>query len=100
MGADRMIGWVSVNRPDPAADEATVGYWMGEAFQRGEHMSRALPLVLGAVGEYLGVRRFCAEVRHGNGASARILEKCGFRQIRADEYKRFFSADAAAHLPR
>ncbi len=56
----------------------TIGYWLGRVYWgRG--------LATAAVGHFVpwaantfGFRRFAAEVFEGNGASMRVLEKCGF----------------------
>jgi RimJ/RimL family protein N-acetyltransferase len=51
-----------------------VGYWLGKAFWGQGIASRALALLL----EEVAIRPLYARAATSNGASLRVLEKCGF----------------------
>ena len=58
-----------------------IGYWIGQEFWGRGVATRALSLFLGLVPE----RPMYAGVVPRNGASIRVLEKCGFRQTGQEE---------------
>ncbi len=68
---DAFVGYISCF-PQDGSDH--VGYWIDRAFWGRGIASRALPLLLQEVTQ----RPLIATVATSNGASLRILQKCGF----------------------
>jgi RimJ/RimL family protein N-acetyltransferase len=56
-----------------------VGYWIGRSYSNQGYATEALQLVI-AHARSLGAKGLQAETFPGNPASARVLEKCGFRE--------------------
>lgn len=63
-----------------AAQSATAGYWMGQAYAGRGIMSQALGLACRFGFQRLGLERIEAACLPGNQASIRVLEKAGFRR--------------------
>jgi ribosomal-protein-alanine N-acetyltransferase len=59
---------------------ATLGYWIGAAYARQGHMTRAVRLSLGFAFGPLGLRRIEAACLPHNLASVALLEKVGFKR--------------------
>jgi ribosomal-protein-alanine N-acetyltransferase len=59
---------------------AKFGYWLGRAYWGRGLATEAGRLVVDHAFRALGLRRLEARVAAPNGASARVLEKCGFRR--------------------
>lgn len=59
---------------------ATLGYWIGAAYARQGHMTRAVRLALGFSFGPLGLRRIEAACLPHNAASVTLLEKVGFKR--------------------
>ncbi len=74
-------GTISLRFPDQAR-VANLGYWIGEEFQGRGLGSEAIALTCYLAFEHLGCVLLTAEVFVGNDASARVLEKSGFRRER------------------
>ncbi len=77
---DALVGGVTIaNVRRGVAQTGSVGYWMGEPYARRGYMSDAVkamaPFAFGA----LALHRLDAACIPTNAASARLLEKCGFR---------------------
>jgi ribosomal-protein-alanine N-acetyltransferase len=77
---DVLVGGVTIaNVRRGVAQTGSVGYWMGEPYARRGYMSDAVkamaPFAFGA----LALHRLDAACIPTNAASARLLEKCGFR---------------------
>lgn len=77
---DRLIGVCGV-RPGEGVSQytASVGYWLGESHWGQGIMTAAFGAFLEYVWETFDVKRLQAEVFAWNPASARVLEKNGFR---------------------
>jgi RimJ/RimL family protein N-acetyltransferase len=58
---------------------ATIGYWLGEEFWRRGIMTEAVTELIEFCFQNFPLRRISAEVFANNPASARVLEKAGFR---------------------
>ena len=67
----RVVGYISCF---PADGQDHVGYWIDRAYWGRGVASRALRLLLREVAQ----RPLVATVATGNGASLRVLQKCGF----------------------
>ena len=66
-------------RSDIFRHSAEVGYWLGEAHWGNGYASEALRALTRYAFEELGLRRLSAGVFGHNPASARVLEKVGYR---------------------
>jgi [ribosomal protein S5]-alanine N-acetyltransferase len=64
-----------------AAQYASLGYWMGEAFSDKGLMSAALHLLLPAAFQEFGLHRVEAACIPENAPSRALLDKFGFRQV-------------------
>ena len=66
--------------PDPGQGRAELGYWIGVPFWGQGHATEAVAAVLAFGFGPLGLHRIHATVFPRNPASARVLEKSGFRR--------------------
>ncbi|CAO4176352.1 [ribosomal protein uS5]-alanine N-acetyltransferase [Methylorubrum populi] len=72
-----LIGIVSVeDRPEEA--EPHLGYWLGRPFWGDGLMTEAAGALMEAYFAYAGGEALASAAMIGNGASRRVLEKCGF----------------------
>lgn len=74
-----LIGVVSLMNIDSDNRRAEIGYWLGKDFRRQGIMTEAVGLILAHGFRELDLARVYARVMHPNVASARLLEKSGFR---------------------
>jgi RimJ/RimL family protein N-acetyltransferase len=65
------------HRGSPAAPE--VGYWIGAPFRGQGYATEITRALVDIAFEHCGEERLTAECRVTNGASRRVLEKCGFQ---------------------
>ncbi|MBL8818930.1 MAG: GNAT family N-acetyltransferase [Planctomyces sp.] len=72
LSEDLFVGWIAVY---PSDGLSLVGYWLGREFWGRGIASRALMLLLNQVRK----RPLFARVAVSNGASVRVLQKCGFQ---------------------
>ena len=82
---DRMIGCVGVEphgvEGGVLSEAAEFGYWIGEPYWGRGLVSEASFAMLPVGFELGGYQKLTARYLDGNGASARILEKCGFVDV-------------------
>ena len=80
-GAAGPIGGIGVNTlRDDSTNSAELGYFVGKPFW-GQGIATAAAKAVTAYGfETLGLIRIFAKVKISNGASARVLEKVGYRR--------------------
>lgn len=64
---------------DVARFSAELGYWLGEAYWGQGNATAAVRAVINWAFASTEIRRIGAQVMHWNPASARVLEKAGFR---------------------
>jgi ribosomal-protein-alanine N-acetyltransferase len=62
------------------SQSGTLGYWMGLPYVRRGFMSAAVDVLLGYGFEELRLHRIEAACMPSNGASIRVLERCGFER--------------------
>ncbi|ASN81509.1 GNAT family N-acetyltransferase [Deinococcus ficus] len=74
-----LLGSVTLS-PDPGQGRAELGYWIGVPFWGQGHATEAVAAVLAFGFGSLGLHRIHATVFPRNAASARVLEKSGFRR--------------------
>jgi|WetSurMetagenome_2_1015567.scaffolds.fasta_scaffold337891_1 RimJ/RimL family protein N-acetyltransferase len=74
-----IIGMISLMRIDNVNHSGEVGYWLGKKFWGKGFMLEAVQLICGHGFKKIKMVRIYARVLHPNLASARVLEKAGFR---------------------
>jgi ribosomal-protein-alanine N-acetyltransferase len=75
----RLVGGVTLSQVRRgAAMTVTLGYWIGELYQRRGYTSAAVRAALRFAFEDLGLHRVEAACQPDNNASQRVLEKNGF----------------------
>ena len=75
-----VIGGIGIHLlPDVYRQSAEIGYWLGEPFWRKGIATAAVKGVVDFSFENFGLLRLHAGVFEWNPASARVLEKAGFR---------------------
>ncbi|QCW52684.1 GNAT family N-acetyltransferase [Nocardioides dongxiaopingii] len=74
------LGWCGLTRFDPQHRSASLGYCLGAAAWGHGYATEAAGAVLGWAFETLDLNRVQAETDTRNLASARVLEKLGFRR--------------------
>lgn len=75
-----LLGGVNLtNIQRGAAQSASIGYWIGEAYARQGYMTEAVICVVGFAFGQLQLQRLEAACLSDNAASRRLLERCGFR---------------------
>lgn len=79
---EAVVGSCSLKNVDGDARQAEIGYWIGVPYWGRGYASAAVQLVTAFGFETLGLGRIVAEVLDGNEASARVLEKAGYRPVR------------------
>jgi RimJ/RimL family protein N-acetyltransferase len=75
----RIIGMISLMKIDAKSRNAELGYWLGKKHWGKGITSEAVRLILNFGFKKLGLRKVYARVMHPNRASARVLQKSGFR---------------------
>lgn len=74
-----LIGDTGISAVEGRPDAAEIGYCIGEAYRGQGCATELLAAATAFVAGRFGVREIDGRVVHGNGASARVLEKCGYR---------------------
>ena len=81
LDGDAVVGSCGIKHLDWDARSGEIGYWIGVPFWGRGLATEAVRLVT-AFGLYtLGLNRIVAEVLADNVASARVLEKAGYRRV-------------------
>jgi RimJ/RimL family protein N-acetyltransferase len=76
---DAFLGWCSLSRWNPGYRSAAMGYCLAEAAWGQGYATEAADAILRWAFDTLGLNRVQAETDTRNAASARVLEKLGFR---------------------
>jgi ribosomal-protein-alanine N-acetyltransferase len=80
-GSDNLLGGVTIGGVRRGvAQAATLGYWIGAPYARRGHMTRAVAAAVAFGFSSLRLHRIEAACIPDNVASARVLERNGFRQ--------------------
>ncbi|MFN0043790.1 MAG: GNAT family N-acetyltransferase [Alphaproteobacteria bacterium] len=80
-GDERLVGGISLtNIRRGVVQSGTLGYWIGQPFERLGLMTEALASVVEFGYERLKLHRLEAACLPANEASRRVLQKCGFQQ--------------------
>lgn len=76
---EKAVGGIGIHPQEGVARlNAEIGYWLGKAYWGQGIMTRAIPLVVDYAFQHFQLNRIYAKVFGNNGASQRVLEKCGF----------------------
>ena len=76
---DKAVGGIGIHPQEGVARlNAEIGYWLGKTYWGQGIMTRAIPLVVEYAFQQFQLNRIYAKVFGNNGASQRVLEKCGF----------------------
>jgi len=75
----KIIGVISLMKIDYNNKNAEIGYWLGKKYWRRKIMKEAVKLILNFGFKELKLVRIYARVMHPNIASAKLLEKSGFK---------------------
>jgi RimJ/RimL family protein N-acetyltransferase len=79
--ADKLIGGVGLEGPGlERSHRAEIGYWLAKPFWSQGIMTAVVRVVCQHAFENLELSKITAHVFSLNGASARVLEKCGFER--------------------
>jgi ribosomal-protein-alanine N-acetyltransferase len=73
----RLIGWVTLVRDKPSSPQASLGYWLGEAFQGHGYMREAVPAVIREGFRKLDIQKIEAAAQPENFASIALMRTCG-----------------------
>lgn len=80
-GDHQLVGGVTLSQVRRgAAQTGTIGYWVGEPFQRGGYTTDAARAVVSFAFEELALHRVEAACQPENAASRRVLAKAGFSE--------------------
>ena len=74
-----IIGMISLAKIDHHSKNAEIGYWLGKKYWGKKIMKEAVRLILNFGFKKLKLVRIYAKVMHPNIASAKLLEKSGFK---------------------
>ncbi len=79
-----LIGDTGVSEVEGRPGEAEIGYCIGEKYRGQGYAAEVVTSVTGFMAARFGLRVIWGRVVHGNAASARVLEKCGYAFIREE----------------
>ena len=78
-GAGTFLGAIGLNGIVRQHRRGELGFWLLPEHWHQGYVSEALPLVIDHSFHHLGLHRIVAEVETGNPASAKVLQRAGFR---------------------
>ena len=79
-----LIGDTGVSEVDGKPDEAEIGYCIGAKYRGKGYASELLSAISDFVVSRFGIRVIYGRVVHGNAASAKVLEKNGYRFVKEE----------------
>lgn len=79
-----LIGDTGISEVEGKPDETEIGYCIGRKYRGKGYASELLDAISGFVASRFGVRTIWGRVVHGNGASAKVLEKNGYQFVREE----------------
>ena len=79
-----LIGDTGISEVDGKPEESEIGYCIGEKYRGKGYASELLDAVSGFVASRFGIRAIYGRVVHGNEASAKVLEKGGYRFVKEE----------------
>ena len=79
-----LIGDTGISEVEGKPDETEIGYCIGQQYRGKGYASELLDAISGFVASRFGVRTIWGRVVHGNEASAKVLEKCGYAFVKEE----------------
>ncbi|MCR5565916.1 MAG: GNAT family N-acetyltransferase [Clostridiales bacterium] len=79
-----LIGDTGISEVEGKPDETEIGYCIGRKYRGKGYASELLDAISGFVASRFGVRTIWGRVVHGNGASAKVLEKNGYTFVKEE----------------
>ena len=79
-----LIGDAGISEVEGKPDETEIGYCIGQQYRGRGYATELLNAVCGYVVSRFGIRVICGRVVHGNGASAKVLEKNGYQFVKEE----------------
>ena len=79
-----LIGDTGISEVEGKPDETEIGYCIGKQYRGRGYATELLGAVTGYVASRFGVRVIYGRVVHGNAASAKVLEKSGYRFVKEE----------------
>ena len=79
-----LIGDTGISEVEGKPDEVEIGYCIGKKFRGRGYATELLNATSAFVASRFGVRVIYGRVVHGNGASAKVLEKSGYQFVREE----------------
>ena len=79
-----LIGDTGISEVEGKPDETEIGYCIGQQYRGKGYASELLDAISGFVASRFGVRTIWGRVVHGNGASAKVLEKNGYTFVKEE----------------
>ncbi len=76
-----LIGDTGVSEVEGKPDETEIGYCIGQKYRGKGYATELLEAVSCFVSSRFGTKTIHGRVVHGNEASAKVLEKCGYRFV-------------------
>ena len=76
-----LIGDTGISEVEGKPEEAEVGYCIGRQYRGRGYATELLDAISGYVASTFGLKVIYGRVVHGNGASARVLEKSGYHFV-------------------
>lgn len=79
-----LIGDTGISEVEGKPDKAEIGYCIGQKYRGKGYAAELASSVSGFVSSRFGIRAIYGRVVHGNEASAKVLEKCGYRFVKEE----------------
>ena len=76
-----LIGDTGISEVEGKPEETEIGYCIGEKYRGRGYATELLGAITGFAASRFGFRAICGRVVHGNEASAKTLEKNGYRFV-------------------
>ena len=79
-----LIGDTGLSEVDGKPEETEIGYCIGEKHRGKGYAAELLEAMTGLAFSHFGARTVFGRVVHGNTASVRVLEKCGYQFVKEE----------------
>lgn len=79
-----LIGDTGISEVEGKPDETEIGYCIGQKYRGMGYATELLGAMSGFIASRFGIRTICGRVVHGNKASAKVLEKAGYRFVKEE----------------
>ncbi|WP_234121618.1 GNAT family N-acetyltransferase [Clostridium hydrogenum] len=78
---DKLIGDTGINEIEGKQGEVEIGYCICEGYQGNGLATEALKAVTDFISSHFEVKTLYGRIMHGNEASVKVMEKCGYNYI-------------------